>query len=474
MHKNPPFQRAYASHAPPNAWIEQYTVHPLQRPETESSAALEVEAPPSEFARPDDVPIEMVTGMTALLNLHNTEEIRILCNELDLRGSASKGERIKRIFDAILSGGEKSYRDVLAKVWEGIQIEYLRTLGKKVRSYKLDPRFLILQHWTRRGEKEREGWTRVYVPTTDGLEEESLTDDRTIVEFLKRIRAREKAVKAAEKEIRRTGDYTGTVDMLDGMSRLRQVEEEFRKTVIKELENSRDELLLCRIREKATYFQMKREVRRRNALEKRACHEVALHESAFQVYYDMASLELEENHQMGREFLGMLDRARDEHEHSNHMREENEESKMMLAHAESRLTSADWKLREAREKEKRARLALEDTSLAFAASQKDARRRVARLRATNGLYMQMITDAEMERIAAAHGDMEVRNELREQASMAFEEVNQRRTEELRIMAAATLAAQLEADAPKKKTKGGKKKGGKKKGGKKKGGKKKKK
>ena len=91
-----------------------------------------------------EAPIEMRTGMRKLLELHNTEELRILCLHWGIEGRLTKNQKIKRVFETILNGGESSYREALKQIWEGILIEYLRSVGRKVRSHTLDPRVLIM------------------------------------------------------------------------------------------------------------------------------------------------------------------------------------------------------------------------------------------------------------------------------------------------------------------------------------------
>ena len=74
----------------------------------------------------------------------------------------------------------------------GIIIDYLRTVGKKVRSHTQDPRQYAMTWWKRAEEIESEGFSRVYVPQTAGLKEEETTDDVQILSFLNQIRAKEK------------------------------------------------------------------------------------------------------------------------------------------------------------------------------------------------------------------------------------------------------------------------------------------
>lgn len=87
-----------------------------------------------------EAPIEMRSGMRKLLELHNADELRILCKRFGIEGRLTKNQKIKRIFEKVLTGGEQSYRDCLGLVWEGLLMEYLRSVGRRVRSHTLDPK----------------------------------------------------------------------------------------------------------------------------------------------------------------------------------------------------------------------------------------------------------------------------------------------------------------------------------------------
>ena len=82
------------------------------------------------------------------------------------------------------------------------------------------------EYWLRGSAPTTDGWTRVYVPKTTGLPEESRTDDKDILVFIQRIKDNERTMKNAEKEMRKTGNYVGAVKLFDGMARLRRTEEQ--------------------------------------------------------------------------------------------------------------------------------------------------------------------------------------------------------------------------------------------------------
>ena len=71
---------------------------------------------------------------------------------------------------------------------------YPRTVGRPVRSYTQDPRALAMKYW-KRAKIETIGFQRTYVPRTDGLMENDLTDDPACLWFGS-IKAKENKVKA--------------------------------------------------------------------------------------------------------------------------------------------------------------------------------------------------------------------------------------------------------------------------------------
>ena len=203
------------------------------------------------------VPVEMKTGMKQLLELHNDEELRILCGMLGMREKRTKSTQIAKIFALHLQRGENSYKYVLSLIWEGIIIDYLRTVGKKVRSHTQDPRQYAMTWWKRAEEIEGEGFSRVYVPQTAGLREEETTDDIQIVSFLNQIRAKEKKIKAAENNIRRNASYEGAMNLLKGMVEVRGIESELRKELIRDLEKTRSQMFLSHVREAGERFKVR-------------------------------------------------------------------------------------------------------------------------------------------------------------------------------------------------------------------------
>ena len=234
------------------------------------------------------VPVEMKTGMKQLLELHNDEELRILCGMLGMREKRTKSTQIAKIFALHLQRGENSYKYVLSLIWEGIIIDYLRTVGKKVRSHTQDPRQYAMTWWKRAEEIEGEGFSRVYVPQTAGLREEETTDDIQIVSFLNQIRAKEKKIKAAENNIRRNASYEGAMNLLKGMVEVRGIESELRKELIRDLEKTRSQMFLSHVREAGERFKVRNYRGMYEELKEKYAIDLSNQEMELQVFYDIS------------------------------------------------------------------------------------------------------------------------------------------------------------------------------------------
>jgi hypothetical protein len=112
-----------------------------------SLAAAEVEAD-AKYGR--EVLETMKEGMRALLNMHTLEELAILCDDVGvgLEGTPSKDTRIDMLFRDVLVSCPK-YHFLLSRIWEGIILEYWKSLGKEIKSYKWNIRMLVMEWWNR-------------------------------------------------------------------------------------------------------------------------------------------------------------------------------------------------------------------------------------------------------------------------------------------------------------------------------------
>jgi len=97
---------------------------------------------------------------------------------------------------------------VLRLIWEGIIIEYWRSLGKSIKHYKFDLRRMVWTYWLR-GREEAENpsdeWIPIYTPLEDRPDrvvEERVTDDDRVSTWVKGMTAQEKTIKDAERHLR--------------------------------------------------------------------------------------------------------------------------------------------------------------------------------------------------------------------------------------------------------------------------------
>ena len=399
------------------------------------------------------VPVEMKTGMKQLLELHNDEELRILCGMLGMREKRTKSTQIAKIFALHLQRGENSYKYVLSLIWEGIIIDYLRTVGKKVRSHTQDPRQYAMTWWKRAEEIEGEGFSRVYVPQTAGLREEETTDDIQIVSFLNQIRAKEKKIKAAENNIRRNASYEGAMNLLKGMVEVRGIESELRKELIRDLEKTRSQMFLSHVREAGERFKVRNYRGMYEELKEKYAIDLSNQEMELQVFYDIANIESAENTLMKIEYDNMLQVSIKQQWKADKMRQGIENSRMRMEMMAAKNSTMRKEINNSISEEKRTGGLLRDLQGVFGEYVQRKQWQTAVAKSVSNFFINMATGAEEFRIRYGEATLETRNEEYERMEMTYEEMSQRRTAQLR-------------PSSKKGKKGGGKKGGGKKGGKK--------
>ncbi len=399
------------------------------------------------------VPVEMKTGMKQLLELHNDEELRILCGMLGMREKRTKSTQIAKIFALHLQRGENSYKYVLSLIWEGIIIDYLRTVGKKVRSHTQDPRQYAMTWWKRAEEIEGEGFSRVYVPQTAGLREEETTDDIQIVSFLNQIRAKEKKIKAAENNIRRNASYEGAMNLLKGMVEVRGIESELRKELIRDLEKTRSQMFLSHVREAGERFKVRNYRGMYEELKEKYAIDLSNQEMELQVFYDIANIESAENTLMKIEYDNMLQVSIKQQWKTDKMRQGMENSRMRMEMMAAKNSTMRKEINNSISEEKRTGGLLRDLQGVFGEYVQRKQWQTAVAKSVSNFFINMATGAEEFRIRYGEATLETRNEEYERMEMTYEEMSQRRTAQLR-------------PSSKKGKKGGGKKGGGKKGGKK--------
>eukprot|EP00948_MAST-09A_sp_MAST-9A-sp1_P002592 g2592.t1 len=282
----------------------------------------------------------MRKGMRKLLEIHKPEELSILCKMFDIKGRMTKNQKIEKIYVQELQGGIPSYRNVLGFVWDGILIEYLRTIGRKVRNHKTDLRLIIWKYWLRGSDPKTDGWTRVYIPQTAGLKEIERTNDASILDYLKRIKREENALKSAETEMRVLKNYVGAMKMFDCIAKLRRTEEQCRKSIIADLEGARSQLYLMSIRESALKRALQHSEKQRELFEEKAVREIAERESALTLMTEEVANQSMIISYLKTDCVSMLETAHRQRKETAIMNDDMEHALMSLSLAESRLEKA--------------------------------------------------------------------------------------------------------------------------------------
>eukprot|EP00505_MAST-04D_sp_SCG-Rhode-Island_P000754 Stramenopile-MAST_4_protein_754 len=372
------------------------------------------------------VPVEMTTGMKQLLELHNDEEIKILCGMLGMRDKTTKAAKIQKIFQLHLQRGENSYKYVLSLIWEGIIIDYLSTVGKKVRSYTADPRMYTLQWWKRAEIIESEGFSRVYVPQTTGLPAEETTDDSQVITYLNQIKSKETKIKAAEKQIRKNPGYDGAMNLLKGLVEVRQVEKELRKDLILDLERTRAQMFLSHMRERGQRFQHRNFKGMYAELKEKYAQDLANQEMELQVFSDVANIESAENRLMRIEYDKMLGVSIKQQWKTDKMRVGMENARMRMEMMCSQVSSMRQEINLARSTERKTGGLLKDLQAVFGEYVQRKQWQTAVASSVSKFFVNMATGAEDFRIRFGEATVERRNEEYERMEMTYEELTQRR------------------------------------------------
>ena len=205
----------------------------------------------------------MRQGMEDLLSLHNCVELGHLCEALSIVSLSNtnlnsptatedldKESLIQLIFDKAIEPSTNGYQPVLDAMWDGILIEYLRKSGKNLARCRNKLRGAVVQHWTRNVitvATSAEGSTPAYSRAW-GRTEPSCEVDIAVLSRIERIQAAEKAMKDAERQVRRCADFPSITAFISNINALREREEDTRGVLLKHLEdllNHRDD---CRRR----------------------------------------------------------------------------------------------------------------------------------------------------------------------------------------------------------------------------------
>jgi len=179
-------------------------------------------------------------GMRVLLEMHDMDELETLCDSLENTAEgSSKSETIDWIFSSKLNNYE-DYRELLSLMWEGIVVEYLRKIGKKVSNFREDPRITVLRHWMQDERFQVKGFGRVYLPITSRRTEIakwSQNKNLKVGSFLKAMREKEKIMKAMERKVT-NNDYRTTLVFFRVLAEIRVLEDKFRDYLLNEITRS--------------------------------------------------------------------------------------------------------------------------------------------------------------------------------------------------------------------------------------------
>lgn len=177
-------------------------------------------------------------GMRELLNIHNEEEFETLCDAAGVSMMPTRSRTLDAIFSEHLTTFD-DYRNLLSFMWEGIIIEYLRRIGKRVSNFREDPRVTVLRLWLEDERFQVKGFSRVYVPVTTKRDEIESWETSTlkVAEYMKVIRDKEKILKHMERRITKN-DYRTTLIFFRILAEIRVVEDNFRTYLLEEVRRS--------------------------------------------------------------------------------------------------------------------------------------------------------------------------------------------------------------------------------------------
>lgn len=176
-----------------------------------------------------DIPHQVVEGITKLLKMHNSDELRFLGQVFGIPDGMPHAERLRTFHEVILTS-ELAYRKVLRHMWEGIVIEYWRGLGKNLKHYKFDLKHILWQWWLRErteAAQPPQEWTPLFTPVEANpvrVVEEQVVDDPQVAEYVGKLKDAELLVKRAEHGLRFNQDLAHLQTYFAADGRLRAIE----------------------------------------------------------------------------------------------------------------------------------------------------------------------------------------------------------------------------------------------------------
>lgn len=222
----------------------------------------------------------MKKGVQELLRLHTLPELKAICGGLNIPPGEDGEDCIKAILgyvneeDSVI---ESRSAKMLTFSPEEAVFEYLRHLGVPVYSSFQDPKIALRRHW-QMGSASLPPFTPQYIQQHAQNRVEWMAS-RHLNNTLRKIEEIEVLAKRAERELVEEGDYRAIQNYLHTNHRLRQLEAEFRRQVVGEIEMSTARAEHESTSAKLMTEQMSQLEREFEELGKRYLHEVPLLES---------------------------------------------------------------------------------------------------------------------------------------------------------------------------------------------------
>jgi len=194
-------------------------------------------------------------GLSKLLEFHNIEELRTLCDELGIKIIAGK-PKMKEILISTIEVAENPEEvalRVLRNVWDGIIIEYLRSIGKNLMKCRNNLRGSALDHW-KRGTlvlkaSESENFQNAFIKKQEWKRKPLLgifsALDAEMERFIQSLEEKEVQLKTYEKKLRRQPSYESVTEFLRLIEDMRTSEKALRERILTELEKQLNSFEIC-------------------------------------------------------------------------------------------------------------------------------------------------------------------------------------------------------------------------------------
>ena len=237
------------------------------------------------------------------------------------------------------------------------------------------------------------------------------------------------------------------------MIEVRGIECELRKELIRDLEKTRAQMYLAHVRESGQRFKVRQYKAMYEELKEMYARDLSNQEMELQVFYDIANIESAENRLMKIEYDQMLQVSIKQQWKTDKMRVGMENSRMRMEMMAAKNSAMQKQINNSISEEKRTGGLLRDLQGVFGEYVQRKQWQTAVAKSVSNFFINMATGAEEFRLRFGEATLETRNEEYERMEMTYEEMSQRRVEQLR-------PASKKGKKGKKGGKGGKEKGGK--------------